>query len=105
MSESGQSFLYDAFISYRHVEKDRKWAEWLISALEGYRVPKSLQAKGYPARPAGRAAIHALVVGFLPQKRCEITQRLAAGFLRGQQMVVNDPFQGIGIFGLAGNAQ
>lgn len=50
MSEPGQSFLYDAFISYRHVEKDRKWAEWLISALEGYRVPKSLQAKGYPAR-------------------------------------------------------
>jgi hypothetical protein len=50
MSESDQSFLYDAFISYRHVEKDRKWAEWLISALEGYRVPKSLQAKGYPAR-------------------------------------------------------
>ena len=35
-----QSFLYDAFISYRHVDRDRKWAEWLIAALEGYRVPR-----------------------------------------------------------------
>jgi hypothetical protein len=26
--------LYDAFISYRHVDRDRKWAEWLIDALE-----------------------------------------------------------------------
>jgi hypothetical protein len=45
-----QPFLYDAFISYRHVDRDRKWAEWLIAALEGYRVPKSLQDKGLPPR-------------------------------------------------------
>jgi len=45
-----QSFLYDAFISYRHVDRDRKWAEWLIAALEGYRVPKALQERGLPPR-------------------------------------------------------
>jgi hypothetical protein len=28
-----EQFLYDAFISYRHVDRDRKWAEWLIAAL------------------------------------------------------------------------
>src|SRR6202011_2889804 len=48
--QAGQPFLYDAFISYRHVERDRKWAEWLIDALERYRVPRSLQEKGLPPR-------------------------------------------------------
>lgn len=43
-------YLYDAFISYRHVERDRVWAEWLIEALEGYRVPKALQDRGLPPR-------------------------------------------------------
>ncbi len=54
MSDDGKSgdqdFLYDAFISYRHVERDRKWAEWLIASLEGYRVPKGLQQRGLPPR-------------------------------------------------------
>ena len=45
-----QPFLYDAFISYRHVERDRKWAAWLIKALETYRVPKALHKKGFPSR-------------------------------------------------------
>jgi TIR domain len=45
-----QAFTYDAFISYRHVGRDRKWAEWLIAALESYRVPKALQDKGVPPR-------------------------------------------------------
>src|SRR5262245_41301237 len=45
-----QYFLYDAFISYRHVDRDRKWASWLVSALETYRVPKSLRRRGLPAR-------------------------------------------------------
>src|SRR5580692_6675563 len=45
-----QPFLYDAFISYRHVERDRKWAEWLIASLECYRVPKGLQQRGLPPR-------------------------------------------------------
>jgi hypothetical protein len=47
---SEPSYLYDAFISYRHVERDRVWAEWLIEALEGYRVPKALQDRGLPPR-------------------------------------------------------
>jgi len=46
--ETETSFIYDAFISYRHVERDRKWAEWLIEALERYRVPKALQERGVP---------------------------------------------------------
>ena len=33
---------YTAFVSYRHVEPDRKWAKWLHFALETYRVPKRL---------------------------------------------------------------
>jgi hypothetical protein len=49
--ERGEApFLYDAFISYRHVARDRKWAEWLISALEGYRTPAPLQKLGAPPR-------------------------------------------------------
>jgi hypothetical protein len=44
------SFTYDAFISYRHVERDRKWAAWLIEALERYQVPKALQDTGSPPR-------------------------------------------------------
>jgi hypothetical protein len=54
MAEAGErpdrAYIYDAFISYRHVERDRKWAEWLIEALETYRIPKSLQQRGFPAR-------------------------------------------------------
>jgi hypothetical protein len=54
MSDHGEPadepFVYDAFISYRHVDRDRKWAEWLIAALEGYRVPKALQGRGLPPR-------------------------------------------------------
>lgn len=33
-------FRYKAFISYSH--RDQKWAKWLQSSLEGYRVPKRL---------------------------------------------------------------
>ncbi len=45
------STSYSAFISYRHVELDRKWAKWLHSALETYRVPKRLvREQGLPRR-------------------------------------------------------
>ena len=47
-----QSCPYDAFISYRPVERDRGWAEWLIEALEGCRVPKALQDRGLLAAQA-----------------------------------------------------
>ncbi|HRI89537.1 MAG TPA: toll/interleukin-1 receptor domain-containing protein, partial [Candidatus Hydrogenedentes bacterium] len=42
-------YVYSAFISYRHLEKDRGWAKWLLNALETYRVPKVLRARGFPA--------------------------------------------------------
>src|SRR3954453_18606101 len=51
---AGDTCRYAAFISYRHVEPDRRWAQWLHSALETYRVPKSLvRGRGLPPR-AGR---------------------------------------------------
>jgi hypothetical protein len=43
-------YLYEAFISYRHVERDRRWAEWLIEALETYRTPNELQKLGVAPR-------------------------------------------------------
>ena len=43
-------YIYDAFISYRYVQRDREWAQWLIEALEAYRIPQALQAQGLPPR-------------------------------------------------------
>jgi hypothetical protein len=43
-------YTYRAFISYRHVERDRKWAKWLMSKLEAYRTPKALVLAGVPQR-------------------------------------------------------
>jgi len=40
LAEPINSFRYDAFISYRHVEPDRAWAKRLRHALETYRAPK-----------------------------------------------------------------
>jgi WD40 repeat protein len=34
-----REYRYDAFISYRHVEEDRTWAQWLANAIESFRVP------------------------------------------------------------------
>ena len=39
------AYRYDAFISYRHVDPDRKWAKWLHTTLETYRVPKQVLAQ------------------------------------------------------------
>jgi WD40 repeat protein len=51
MGTTDETYRYDAFISYRHVEPDRRWAKWLHTALETYRVPKQLvQQRGVPAR-------------------------------------------------------
>lgn len=41
---------YIAFISYRHVDPDRAWAQWLHHTLEAYHVPRELQRIGKPAR-------------------------------------------------------
>ena len=43
-------FRYPAFISYRHVEPDRRWARWLHGALESFRTPKPLVAAGVRPR-------------------------------------------------------
>ena len=44
-------YRYDAFVSYRHVQPDRKWAKWLHTALETYRTPKKLvQQRGIASR-------------------------------------------------------
>lgn len=34
---------FAAFISYRHVEPDRRWAQWLHGALETYTIPRALR--------------------------------------------------------------
>jgi tetratricopeptide (TPR) repeat protein len=48
------TFRYDAFISYRHRQPDKMWADWLVRALETYAPPRSLRkslgAQGKPSR-------------------------------------------------------
>lgn len=41
----GKQYTYDAFISYRHIEKDRYAAELLQKKLEGFRLPKNIRKK------------------------------------------------------------
>ncbi|WP_170291778.1 TIR domain-containing protein [Heliobacterium mobile] len=43
-------FRYDAFISYRHTQPDKRIAEQLHTALETYKVPRILVEKGVPRR-------------------------------------------------------
>ncbi len=50
---SGSEHRYDAFISYRHVEPDRRWAQWLHKAIETYRVPRKLAGRGGLRRRVG----------------------------------------------------
>jgi len=42
--------LHDAFISYRHTTVDNGWALWLHRALEGFRTPQALVARGIRKR-------------------------------------------------------
>lgn len=35
-------YRYSAFISYRHVDPDRRWAQWLHERLETFRTPAAL---------------------------------------------------------------
>src|SRR5262249_22515606 len=39
-----------AFVSYRHVPRDRHWAIWIMKELESFRTPRPLCKQGYPAR-------------------------------------------------------
>jgi hypothetical protein len=43
---------YAAFISYRHMPRDRRSALRIMSALETFRTPKPLVSQAYPARIA-----------------------------------------------------
>jgi YD repeat-containing protein len=45
-----ETYRYRAFISYRHVERDRVWARWLIETLETFRTPSPLVHRGVPPR-------------------------------------------------------
>src|SRR5262245_58221788 len=45
---------YAAFVSYRHLDPDRRWARWLHTALETYRVPPRLVAERGVAPRVGR---------------------------------------------------
>ena len=41
---------YSAFVSYRHMPRDRQWAIRIMSELEAYRTPKALQREAFPGR-------------------------------------------------------
>jgi WD40 repeat protein len=42
--------VFDAFVSYRHVQADRGWARWIQRELETYRIPRSVPAENHPKR-------------------------------------------------------
>ena len=41
---------YSAFVSYRHMPRDRQWALRIMAGLETYRTPKTLQREAFPDR-------------------------------------------------------
>ena len=41
---------YAAFISYRHLARDRHWAMRIMRELEAFRTPRALQQEGFPDR-------------------------------------------------------
>lgn len=45
LTDSGQDFKFDVFISYRHSELDSAAAAYLHKALENYKIPKEIQQK------------------------------------------------------------
>ena len=45
---TGEIFRYRAFISYRHLDRDRRWARWLVERLETFRTPRALVRAGAP---------------------------------------------------------
>lgn len=46
-SGNGQNYLYDAFISYRHMPLDKAVAERLQVLLEGFRLPKNTKSSAF----------------------------------------------------------
>jgi YD repeat-containing protein len=43
-------YRYRAFVSYRHADRDRRWARWLVEKLETFRTPRALVRQGAPLR-------------------------------------------------------
>ena len=43
------AYPYRAFVSYAHA--DQQWAEWLVEALESFRVPRHLVGRETPSGP------------------------------------------------------
>lgn len=48
--QANDTETYDAFVSYRQAEPDRRWARWLEDELEGYRTPKEM-VRAHGVRP------------------------------------------------------
>ena len=53
-TQDSPSERFAAFISYRHVEPDRRWARWLHRALESFRVPVTLADNAQAGKRLGR---------------------------------------------------
>ncbi|WP_346898751.1 TIR domain-containing protein [uncultured Roseibium sp.] len=45
-----EEYEYCAFVSYRHLDQDRKWAKWLLDRIERFRTPRALRKRNLPAR-------------------------------------------------------
>jgi WD40 repeat protein len=67
---------YRVFISYRHVEPDRKWAKWLHSALETYRVPQAIADERCLGRRIGQVFRDEEELAASPDLNKEIRQAL-----------------------------
>lgn len=67
---------YAAFISYRHVEPDRKRAIWLHAAIENYRVPKRLNRELSLPRRLGRVFRDEDELAASPHLNADIEQAL-----------------------------
>ena len=45
-----ETYRYSAFVSYRHMPRDRRWAIRIMAELEAYRTPKALRHEAFPDR-------------------------------------------------------
>jgi WD40 repeat protein len=70
--------MFDAFVSYRHVEQDRRWARWIQRQLETYRIPAGVAAKqgrGRRMRPVFRDEDELPAASHLPDELKENLRR------------------------------
>jgi hypothetical protein len=45
-----ETHRYSAFVSYRRMPRDRRWAIRIMAELEAYRTPKALRREAFPDR-------------------------------------------------------